>query len=404
MMKSFAAWSQYGTQNKTARCTTSFLILFFLFNCIIIPAFLAESAQAADATMPATMILPFKINAPKTDATKLAVKADNALQKLANDKKFSTIERSKAMSTLAYTTSWPPSSADLKKISSTQKAEYVIVGTLNQIGNHYSIDMTVFDLLEENPPKYLFKEGDASKGILPLLNDLADEALAYTERDFCYAEITVSGNKRIDSGAILRKIESKKGDHYDANLLDKDIRNVFKMGYFNDVQVNREDTDAGIKINFTVTEKEVVGLIKIKGEDKINKKDIKEVITIAANSIINPKELRSSIDSIKKLYKDKGFYRTEVTSELNKSKDDRVDITFVINEGFKAYIKEIIISGNNDFSDKEIKKVMMTSERGLFSWFTDAGILKRDMIDQDAARINAFYNNNGYIDVKVGKP
>ena len=404
MLKSIAAWPHNGSIYKTARRNAPFHLLVFFIISTLCTAFLTFSAQAADTTPPAPLVLPFKINAPKTAVADLTTQADKALKELAADKKIATTERSKAISALAYETAWPPPLADLKKFTGTRKAEYVIIGTINQIGNRFSIDLTVFDLLEENPPKYLFKDGEKSKGLLPLINKLSDEVLAYTGRHFRYAEITVSGNKRIDKGAILRKVKSKTGNRFDATLLDEDIRNIFQMGYFNDVQVKREETDAGIKINFEITEKEVVGLVQIKGEDKIDKDDIQEVITLSPNSIINPKEVRASVNNIKKLYKDKGFYRTEVTSELTNPKEDRVNVTFTIKEGFKAYIKDITISGNNDFSEKEIKKVMMTSERGLFSWFSDSGILKRDMIEQDAARINAFYNNHGYIDVKVGKP
>ncbi|MDH3393644.1 MAG: outer membrane protein assembly factor BamA, partial [Desulfobulbaceae bacterium] len=403
-MKPIVAWPSNISINKKANSFAPFQSIILLIIFAFILALPATSAQAADNNQPAPLILPFKINAPKAAIADLTSQADNALKKLAADKKFTVTDRSKAMKAFAYETSWPPPIDKLKKFPAARNAEYIIIGTLNQVGNRVSIDLAIFDLLEENPPKYFFNDGELSKGLLPLITKLSDDALAYTGRHFRYADITVTGNKRIDSGAILRKIKSKTGARYDAAQLDEDIRSIFQMGYFNDVQVKRDETDAGIKINFTITEKEVVGSVKIKGEDKIDEDDIKEVITISPNSIINPKEIRASVDNIKKLYKDKGFYRTEVTSELTHPKEDRVDVNFVIKEGFKAYIKDIIISGNNSFSEKEIKKVMMTSERGLFSWFTDAGILKRDMIEQDAARINAFYNNHGYIDVKVGKP
>ncbi len=403
-MKPMDACSQGSAIRKTAGTANPFRlsllrVIYFLFT-----ALLTVPGQAANITQSAPLILPFKINAPPADIITLTDLADQTLENLAAGNEFATTPRATASKALNYDSNWPPPLADLKTFSGARHAEYIIVGTLNQMGDRYSIDLTVYDLLEENTPKYFYKDGKKSKGLTNLLTPLSEEVLAFTGRNFRYAEITVSGNKRIDSGAILNKVTSKTGDRYDPDQLDKDLRHIYQMGYFNDVQIKRKETASGIKINFAITEKEVVGLVNIQGEDKIDSKDIQEVITLSPNSIINPKELRASVDNIKKLYKDKGFYRTEVTTKLTHSKTDRVGVSFIIKEGFKAYIKDIIISGNKDFTDKEIKKVMMTSERGLLSWFTDSGILKRNMIEQDAARINAFYNNHGYIDVKVGKP
>ena len=403
-MKPIDVCSHDGSNNQTDHATILPRLSCLVVLLLLFATAFSSPTQAAEANPPAPLILPLKINAPQAAVAELTIQADQALNKLAANNEFSTTDRTTANKAINYKTDWPPTLAKLKAYSGARDAEYIVIGTLNQLGDRYSIDLTVFDLLEENPPKYFYKDGETDKGLSSLMNMLAEDVLAYTGRHFRYADITVSGNSRIDSGAILNKIKSKIGHRYDPAGLDEDLRRIFQMGYFNDVQVERTETDSGIKINFAITEKEVVGAVSIKGEDKIESKEIKEVITLSPNNIINPKELRASIDNIKKLYKDKGFYRTEVTSELTHPKPDRVNVTFKIKEGFKAYIKDIIISGNEAFSDKEIRKVMMTSERGLFSWFTDTGILKRDMIEQDAARINAFYNNHGFIDVKVGQP
>ena len=56
------------------------------------------------------------------------------------------------------------------------------------------------------------------------------------------------------------------------------------------------------------------------------------------------------------------------------------------------------------FKDKEIKKIIESSEKGLLSWITESGHLKREILQQDASRIAAFYHNNGYIDARVGEP
>jgi outer membrane protein insertion porin family len=81
-----------------------------------------------------------------------------------------------------------------------------------------------------------------------------------------------------------------------------------------------------------------------------------------------------------------------------------VKVEFAIQEGEKVFIKEIRFAGNESFKDSKLQKVMGTKEKGLLSWFTDSGVLKRDILEQDAARITSFYHHHGYIEATVGMP
>jgi len=363
----------------------------------------ATPAQTAETNASSPLVLPLKINAPASQAASLTAEADKAMAAMDASREIVLIDRTKAKSSFEYQTAWPPAVAALRAFAPTT-TEYVVAGTLNRLGNRCSIDLMVVDLLNENPPKYFYREGALDGGLTGLITPLMEEVLAYTGRHFRYASIEIAGNKRIDSGAILRKIKNQVGSRFDAASLDEDLRNIYQMGYFDDVQIKLDQAVEGMKVTFQVTEKAIIGQVKISGEDELKNEEIREVITVSPNNIINPREVRASVANIQKLYKDKGFYRTEVTSSLTSPTPDRVDVQFVIKEGFKAFIKGITLSGNKAFTDKELKKVMMTSERGLLSWFTESGVLKRDMVEQDAARINAFYHNNGYIDAKVGEP
>jgi outer membrane protein insertion porin family len=47
---------------------------------------------------------------------------------------------------------------------------------------------------------------------------------------------------------------------------------------------------------------------------------------------------------------------------------------------------------------------MKTREKGFFSWITGSGDLKLEVLDEDVARITAFYHNQGYIRARVGEP
>jgi outer membrane protein insertion porin family len=220
------------------------------------------------------------------------------------------------------------------------------------------------------------------------------------------ASIKIAGNHRIDSGAILRKISTRPGDDFNAAKLSKDLKEVFAMGYFGDIQITTEETPDGHKITFTVQERDIIGKISITGNDKLIEEDIRAAIKIKSHSIISDKAVRDSIANIRNLYHEDGYFNSRITVEQTSTdtRKDRVNLTFVINEGAKIFIKEITITGNKSFKAGEIKKVISTSEKGWLSFITDSGLMHKEKLEQDATRIAAFYHNNGFVEAKIGDP
>lgn len=399
-----------GSATPTDRCSslvsnlslrsliTASAVLFFLI--FLIPP---QQSRAEERNIANTLILPLKINAPtEQEKAELTSKSDQILQSLTQDKGQAVMPRSEASIKLSYDT-WPPVMNKVLPLA-TSTINYVAAGSLTRLGNNISIDIVVFDLFNEASPAYFYKEAGIDADLTILHEKIINDILAYTGREFLIAKVLVKGNARTDTGAIMRHVRSQPGDRYDPAILRDDIKNIFQMGYFEDVRVEVEDSDKGKEVTFLLEEKPVISQILIEGEKELEEKEIKEVINLSTNTIINPKEVQSSVSNIQKLYKDKGFYNTEVDAQLSYPKADRVNITFSIKEGIKVYIKEIRIVGNEAFKEKELKKIIETSEKGFFSWLTDSGQLKKDVLEQDAARITAFYHNNGYIDARVGEP
>ncbi len=392
----FPAGRRYTLRLPSLLALIGFLCSLFLF--LAAPL----CAHAAPPRTP-TLFLPLKINSPASPDA-LTTKADQALQTILAAKGIPMLSRAEVTKQLSYQKGWPPTVEALLPLAGAKTANYAVVGSLTQLGETLSIDLTVLDLLGQEPPRYIYQKADSIAALNPALEQAVKEVLADTERELLIAKIEIKGNQKTDSGAIMRQIKSQAGDIYSAAQLRDDLKNIFKMGYFDDVQLEVTDTDKGREVTFVVTEKAVIGQITIGGNKEMEEKEIKDVLSVHPNTILSTKEVQSSVENIKKLYKDKGFYNTEVTAKLDYPKPERVNIQFLITEGVKVYIKEIRIVGNTAFSEKEIKKVMATSEKGLLSWITESGRLKRDILDQDRARIAAFYHNHGYVEAQVGEP
>jgi outer membrane protein insertion porin family len=394
------------------RLAKSFLAKFFcvftlLWACLF---FMAVPLLTHAIEKPNTIILPLKINT-LSEKESLTQTVDTAFINAATaipagQSIFKLVSREDAESAFDYSASWPPDLETLKKFGAENapNVTYIAAGSLTKLGDTISIDIRVFDLLDPSAQTFYYFDGQDMADIDQSLNKLSKDILSYVGRSYLIARIAPEGNTRIDSGAILRNISSRAGEIYDTEQLRDDLKNVFKMGYFEDVKLKVTDTEKGKDVIFEVKEKPVIGQVVISGYDELKEDAIREVVTVAPNTILNPNKLREAVDNILALYKSKGFYNTKATTELTYPKAERVDIRFVIEEGQKVYIKKIRFAGNESFKDRKLKKVMGTKEKGLLSWLTDSGVLKREILDQDAARIASFYHNNGYIEATVGKP
>lgn len=372
------------------------LVALLFFTLAITPVPECHSAIKTDNSI----FLPLKINAA-TDTISLSETTDEAQQKALTPFGIKMLSRSETTKFIDYN-QWPPSFSTLKN---TQKinVDYIVIGSLTKSGHTISLDIIVYDLLDETSIKLFYKDG-VETDLTAVMQSLIQEIISYTNHEAIITKISITGNSKIDSGAISHKINIKDGSPYNKKTIRNALKAVYKMGYFDDVKIRSVNSDSGKEIIFAVTEKDIVSQIIIEGEDKLEADKILEVVDINTNSIISDKNVKGSETNIKELYKEEGYHNTKVTSKLTHLKDGKVNVTFSIKEGSKVYIKDVTIQGNHAFSTKKLTKIIQTSEKGWLSWFTDSGVLNRDIIEQDAARLSSFYQDNGYIEVKIGKP
>lgn len=217
-------------------------------------------------------------------------------------------------------------------------------------------------------------------------------------------EVRITGNHRIESAAILNVISTKAGDTMRDDKIDADIRAIYKLGQFQDIKAEVEDTGKGTVLVYAVQEKPVVRDIKFEGNKELSNDKLKDALEFRQNSILSTKDLAKSVAKMKKLYGDEGYYLAEIDPVVEKRTPTDLAITFKVTEGKKILIRTIHFDGNKAFSDRQLRKVMETKEKWFLSWLTGAGTYKEEVLKNDALLIADHYMNNGYINVKVGEP
>lgn len=206
------------------------------------------------------------------------------------------------------------------------------------------------------------------------------------------------------------------------------LRDLYKLGYFSNVEAYTRYTENGIDLTFVFKELPVVQRVEFEGNKAISKDDLLKEIGIDTSekiesgrplpfSTLGP-ELTQKLSSIKKglgrvlsideisqmekkllkLYEKRGYYQTKISHYYRGN-----TLVFKIEEGSKAYIDEIRITGNKNIKKKEILSVMETSERNILKLKFKPSLVKETLYE-DIDRIKDLYIRKGFLDVEIDEP
>ncbi len=218
--------------------------------------------------------------------------------------------------------------------------------------------------------------------------------------------IEVKGLKRIEKDAIIQKLLTKPGQPLSVIQVREDIRSIFGMGFFDDIEVSGEPSDSE-KVNLTVTvrERPVIASVEFDGNERINDSDLKEVVKVKEWSILDTNKVKEDVALIQKHYEEKGFYLAKVSFEVKQVKADEVSLTYKVNDYDKVLIKKITFLNNKRFTDDQLKGVFQeTKEGSFFSFVSGSGNFKESAFKQDLQRLTLWYLDHGYVKFRYENP
>lgn len=289
---------------------------------------------------------------------------------------------------------------------------------LTFIKDTLSLDWKVYKTGQINP--YFFYVVGKIENLEGLSKDTLRELEALLKAKVLIEKIRFVGNKRIGEDLLLPKIKSKGGDPLDLKVVNEDLKTLYKLGYFENVEVQIEEAERGVDLVFKVSERESIKEITFKGLKEAKKEDLAKIIELKPGDIPTPDKLNKALENLKGYYEQLGFHGTEINLKTEKASPTQINLVFEIKEGKKKYIKRIEFVGNKAFSDKDLKGYLSVSEKSAFSpikkyarYITqfispepqaEPGVYNLAYLYRDLGKIETAYKNKGYIEVKIGDP
>ena len=217
-------------------------------------------------------------------------------------------------------------------------------------------------------------------------------------RPITIKDLAVEGVKRVQEAVVLGRVKTAIGSPFNPTLLSEDIRSIFGLGFFDDVQLRVEDFEGGVKVTFVVTERPFVRDVDFAGNKKLSTTELQEKIDLKLGSVYNPVDVQRALEKLKDFYEDEGYFEAQITPNVEKFADGDVRVAFSVIEGRQIKIDKIVFQGNKGLTAKQLKDALVTRER---QFFIIRGKVQRQRLEQDVDQILALYNDHGYIQARV---
>lgn len=212
------------------------------------------------------------------------------------------------------------------------------------------------------------------------------------------AEVSIRGNQIVSTNTILSKIRSQRGEVLKQETVNDDLKRLYATGFFEDIRMELEERADGYLLVVVVEEKPLVRKILLEGFTKFKDSKLRKELGIVEGQILDRKAVKSGVEKIRAMYADKGYRFVDLDSEVEVDRKTREATVYIrIAEGEKYKIQSIRFEGVTAFKDKQIRKLMQTKKD---KWYT-SGIFKQQKFQKDLERIRFYYQQEGYLDVKV---
>ena len=214
------------------------------------------------------------------------------------------------------------------------------------------------------------------------------------------AEVRLTGLRRVQPQLILNQIRVQAGQPYSAKAVARDIQNITRLGRFSSVQANvAQNADGSVILTYVITEQPLLADVQVAGNKEQSDQELLSLVLLRGGDPRDDFLIQRGVDAIEKSYRNEGYYLAHV--EIDKKTLEESDIlVFRVREGPRVKIRGVEFEGNVNYTQKQLGSRIETEK---YFVIIAKGELSEDKLDQDVGRIRQFYQDEGYLDVRVDR-
>lgn len=215
----------------------------------------------------------------------------------------------------------------------------------------------------------------------------------------------VSGKATVPDQRLLDVIQTQAGSKYSTMRVNDDLERIIERGLVSgNARVAVDAVGDGVNVTFEVQPAGVMGGVGFTGNKRFTERQLREGIKMQSGRVINDRELAAARAEIIKMYQEAGYPDTKVSwRHVATARNAFRDVIFDIQENREVSMNHINFVGNRQFDSEQLRQLMKTKERGIFTWITKSGRIDREQVENDLQEIVRHYRNYGYLRAAVTK-
>lgn len=251
---------------------------------------------------------------------------------------------------------------------------------------------------------------------LPAIGRTGDpgENIAAVTAQQIVESVDIQGNRRLRDEDLLYYIKTRQGDVYDPAALERDLRELLSLNFFEKTATKvlvEDGIRGGVNVIFEVRELPIIRDLQFKGAKALQESDIlkefrEKRVGVSKESVYDPVKARSATRVLREMLASKGFPNATINVTEEEVSATSIAIIFDINQGNRSRIVEIEFEGNQHFKSSELRNALeLVKETGLVSRVKGQDILDLRKLQYDLDRnVRTYMWSKGYFQARVGEP
>jgi len=226
-------------------------------------------------------------------------------------------------------------------------------------------------------------------------------------------KITFEGNERISTRRLRRETKIRENDALDERRVRLDVEALHEhyqnRGYSEaviDYDITRDRSTGMGVVTFFIDEGRRVRISKVNfvGNDSVSDRQLRKAIStrrwhpfswLTGTGRFQDETFEDDLDTLRDFYREKGFLDVSISAAdvlFEYPSDARLVLTIPVEEGRRYYVGEIRISGNELYTDAELRRVLELKTGDVFV---------PSKLDSDTENLRDYYGQDGYLNTRV---
>lgn len=181
------------------------------------------------------------------------------------------------------------------------------------------------------------------------------------------------------------------------------VRRIYRTSLFSDVQICVEPEGSRVNMIIRVQEQPRLEEFHLEGIKRSHRRELEEQITLLPGFAVTNSAKQQAIQTIRRYYQNKGhwFIEVETVEEISDNERNRSTLTFQIDPGQRIKIGRIRFEGNEEYSDRDLRKELGTIKEDTFLRLFKRYVHTEEDFEEAMTNLRTFYRENGFRDFRI---